>query len=463
MAITKIHPIKTTLDQSIDYICNPKKTDGEILISSYRCGYKTAALEFQNTKEFNNSQCKNLARHLIQSFMPGEVTPTLAHQIGQELCDKHLQGKYEYVMTTHIDKEHVHNHIIFNNVNYHDGKAYASNKRSYRQIREISDAICQSNGLSIATGSSDNQIGSVHKGYSYKEYQERKRGNSYKARLQTALDLAIQQAKDWDDFLSIIRASEYEIKNGKHIAFRAKGQERFTRSKTIGDNYTEERIKERIVNKESPQVKFTSSYRHHKSEVIDISSNELAAKSEAFARWLKLQNLKITSKSWNEISQKGIKDIDSLYSLFNDIYDELGALQSELKSIENETDNVITKIRQVKTYQKYKHVYTGYRKAKNPEAFFQQYESELILFESAHNTLLDGKTNRTPVPSLIELKEKHKHFMKAASSTKTKLATQQETISEINQLRANLETYLKSERNEGTLKSIPEYDRRKSK
>ncbi len=109
MAVTKIHPIKTTLDLSINYICDPAKTNNEILISSHGCGYKTAAIEFAKTKELTNSQCKNLARLLIQSFMPGELTPEEAHQIGKALCEKHLDGRHEYVLTTHVDKGHIHN------------------------------------------------------------------------------------------------------------------------------------------------------------------------------------------------------------------------------------------------------------------------------------------------------------------------------------------------------------------
>ncbi|MBN2797417.1 MAG: relaxase/mobilization nuclease domain-containing protein, partial [Clostridia bacterium] len=237
MAITKIHPIKTTLDLSIDYICDSEKTDEQILIYSYKCGFKTAALQFANTKEIMNSQSKNLGRHLIQSFMPDEVTPAVAHQIGQELCEKHLKSKYEYVLTTHVDRGHIHNHIIFNNVSFVDGKAYISNKKSYHQIRNQSDELCSQHGLSVIAG----DLKGKFNGVSYKEYQERKSGNSYKAKLQYAIDSAIKRSKDWNEFLEILKHDGYEIKPGKHISFRAINQERFTRSKTIGPDYTEDR------------------------------------------------------------------------------------------------------------------------------------------------------------------------------------------------------------------------------
>lgn len=204
MAITKIHPIKTTLEKSIDYISDQDKTDEAILISTHGCGYKTAAIEFQKTKNTSNSSCKNLARHLIQSFMPGEVSPEDAHQIGKALCEKHLEGKHEFVLTTHVDKGHIHNHIIFNNVSFFDGKAYISNKRSYHKIRAISDDLCRKSDLSIATEIEVNKYRNKINGTSYKEYQERKKGNSYKAKLQYNIDAAIRSARDWEDFLNIL-------------------------------------------------------------------------------------------------------------------------------------------------------------------------------------------------------------------------------------------------------------------
>lgn len=150
MAVTTIHPIRSTVELSIKYICNPEKTDSQILISSHGCGHKTADLDFKETWKRWNSASKIQARHLIQSFSPeDEVTPEKAHEIGKELMDKVLKGEYEYVMTTHVDKNHIHNHFIFNNVNSKTGKAYLSNKRTYRNIRDISDVLCYKNRLSV--------------------------------------------------------------------------------------------------------------------------------------------------------------------------------------------------------------------------------------------------------------------------------------------------------------------------
>ena len=149
MAITKIHPIKSTLNLAIDYITKSEKTDEKILVSSFKCHPSTAHIQFMKTREDNDTKGTVLARHLIQSFLPGEVNPIKAHEIGMELCKKILKGDYEFVLATHIDRGHIHNHIIFNNVNYKTGKCYQSNKKTYHKIRYQSDELCKENKLSV--------------------------------------------------------------------------------------------------------------------------------------------------------------------------------------------------------------------------------------------------------------------------------------------------------------------------
>ncbi len=245
MAVTKIKPIRGTVNKALAYILDPQKTDDAFYVSSYGCAARDAAAkEFEWTRNLAVQQGmqmpKVLARHLIQSFDIGEVAPEEAHEVGKQLADEWLKGKYEYVIATHIDKGHCHNHIIFNAVNYVDFHAYRSNKRTYRELRQLSDEICKEHGLSVIPPSQN-------RGMDYKEYTEAKRGTSWKQKLKQTIDRLVITAKDYDDFLRLMREAGYEIKTGKYISFRAEGQERFTRSKTIGENYTEERIKERIA------------------------------------------------------------------------------------------------------------------------------------------------------------------------------------------------------------------------
>ena len=256
MAVTKTHPIKSTLKAAIDYILNPEKTDGKLLASSFGCGLETADIEFAWTREAAGDRGTHLGRHLIQSFAVGETTPEEAHKIGMELAGAVLGGKYEFVLTTHVDKDHLHNHLIFNAVSFVDYKKYHSNKQSYHFIRRTSDRICKEHGLSVVVPGQD-------KGKSYAEYTAEKQGTSYKAKLKTAIDTLIPQVKDFDELLRRLQEMGYEIKQGKYISFRAAGQERFTRTKTLGAAYTEEAIKERMSDL-SLLIKHTTTYRQLK-------------------------------------------------------------------------------------------------------------------------------------------------------------------------------------------------------
>ena len=177
MAVTKIKPIKSTLSKALDYIENPDKTDGKMLVSSFGCSYETADIEFGYTLSQALDKGNNLAFHLIQSFEPGEVDYQKAHEIGKQLADAVTKGQHEYVVTTHIDKGHIHNHIIFCAVNFVDHHKYNSNKRSYYGIRNMSDKLCRENGLSVVVP------GKGSKGKSYAEYQAEKTGTSWKGKL----------------------------------------------------------------------------------------------------------------------------------------------------------------------------------------------------------------------------------------------------------------------------------------
>ena len=203
MAITKIKPIRGTVNKALAYILDPQKTDDQLYVSSYGCAASDAAAkEFEWTRSLAVQQGmqmpKVIARHLIQSFAVDEVSPEQAHEIGKQFADEWLKGKYEYVIATHIDKGHCHNHIIFNAVNYVDFHAYRSNKKTYREMRHLSDEICAEHGLSVIPPSQG-------KGMDYKEYTEAKRGTSWKQKLKQTIDRCVITSKDYDEFLKLMQ------------------------------------------------------------------------------------------------------------------------------------------------------------------------------------------------------------------------------------------------------------------
>ena len=205
MAYTKIHAIKATVDKAIDYICNPEKTDEKMFVSSYACSPETAAYDFKYTLDHCRENSPNKAYHLIQAFAPGEVGFEEAHHIGKELADKLLEGKYSYVVTTHIDKEHVHNHIIFCAADNIEHNKYHDCKQSYYHIRKLSDELCKEHNLSVI-------IPGAQRGKKYKEWQSNKNGSAWKTQIRKDINFCIKSASTYEEFLLLMRAKGYEIK-----------------------------------------------------------------------------------------------------------------------------------------------------------------------------------------------------------------------------------------------------------
>ncbi len=213
MAYTKIHAITATVNKTVDYICNPAKTDESILISSYGCNPETAAYDFKFALSKTSQSDKNKAYHLIQSFLPCKVSYKEAHQIGVELADKLLEEKYSYVVSTHIDKGHVHNHIIFcaaDNVNH---EKYHDCKKTYYNIRNLSDNLCREHELSVITPSEKLlSAKGASKVKTYKEWQAAKNGSAWKEQLKSDIDEAIKTATIYENCIELNLAKGYEVK-----------------------------------------------------------------------------------------------------------------------------------------------------------------------------------------------------------------------------------------------------------
>ena len=437
MAVTKIKAIRGTLSKALAYIMNPEKTDEKMLISSYGCATETAAQEFEWTRKIAEQQGMNpvkiIARHVIQSFDVGEVSPELAHEIGKQFADEILDGKYEYVLTTHIDKGHVHNHLIFNAVDFVDHHAYKSYKRIYYDMREVSDRLCKENGLSVIPPSQG-------KGMSYKEYTEAKRGTSWKQKLKQTIDRNIIMAKDYDEFLKLMQDAGYEIKPGKYISFRAEGQDRFTRAKTIGENYTEERIKERIQSR-NPRRRQMQTARKGVSLIIDIQNSIKAQESKGYEHWAKINNLKEAAKTLNYLSENNLLQYEDLEKKVEDIHSSYARTGDDLKRIEARLREVQPLLKNIANYRKLKPVYDAYMKAKDKSAFRAKHEAELVIFEAAKTTLLAMQDDQK-LPSLKALQAEQQRLNEEQQRLYDERAKLKKEAKQIDTIKANVDSYL---------------------
>lgn len=437
MAVTKIKAIRGTLSKAIAYILNPEKTDEKLLVSSYGCASETAAREFEWTRRIAEQKGMNpvriIARHVIQSFEIGEVTPELAHEIGKQFADEILGGKYEYVLTTHIDKDHVHNHLIFNAVDFVDYHAYKSYKRIYYDMREVSDRLCKENGLSVIPPSQN-------KGMGYKEYTEAKRGTSWKQKLKQTIDRLVITAKDYDDFLRLMQEAGYEIKTGKYISFRAEGQERFTRSKTIGENYTEERIKERIAGR-TPRRSQRQTTPKGISLIGDIQERIRLIDSKGYEHKAKLTILKEAARTLSYLTENNLLQYADLEKKVEDVHSSYDRTGKELKVVEARLREVQPLIKNISNYQRLKPVYDAFQKAKDKPGFKAKHEAELVIFEAARSTLLAMQDDEK-LPSLKTLQAEQQRLLEEQQRLYDERAKLKKEVKQIETIKSNVDTFL---------------------
>ena len=462
MAVTKIHPIKTTLKKAIDYICNGDKTDDEIYVTTQLCSRENAHKEFELTKKQFNSRTKTLAHYLIQSFVPEEVSFEEAHQVGIELCEKILEGKYEYVLATHIDKDHIHNHIIFNSIDVDEGKIYHSYYGSYMNIRNQSDRLCNEHGLSVIDQETQREINEIkrRKFVNWYDWNEDKKGSSYKSRLQFDIDRTIKQSINWQGFLSKMESYGYEIKYGKHIAFRSKNQQRFTRAKTIGANYTEERIKDRILNKDKEL-----------GNIIDIKNSQKVKSSKGYEHWVTKHNLKTAASTLVEIRNKGFNSIEELERGISRISIEKNELKREFDKLSLEQKRIKEVVKHIQICISKREHYEGYRKNPNDRIYMMMNRKDVEAYQKAYEEIDIFLKQFPHLRHMVlgELKTKSgKNLFRKLNEHSKELQAKQEEIAkkynalsvkyeELEHLKVNMNEYLgrdKREKRESVIEKI---------
>ena len=370
MAVTKIHPIKSSLRSALTYVLEGKKTSQGLLVSSFACSPETADIEFNFTLSHCMDKGNNLAFHLIQSFKPGETDPETAHKIGIELANRFLKNQYEYVLSTHVDKDHIHNHLIFCAANFLDHRKFVSNRRSYYQIRKLSDRLCQDFGLSVV-------IPSEEKGKAYKEYLSHQTGTSWKTDLRRAIRQASKHSQSYEEFLFRLTLSGYETKQNQGILFRKIGQQRFVKGGTLGSLYSLEQIKKNFLQKQTLENKSKTS--EFLPSIIDIDANLKAMKNKGYTRSLEIKNLKAISKSLLFLEEQGIYTVGSLDNKLREVKDEFEATRQEIKKLEDK----ISKLSEIA-----KHIRTIEEITKNSKTNMANLtQSEQIILRSSNKAL----------------------------------------------------------------------------
>ena len=402
MAYTKIRNIKTTLNKAIDYITNPTKTSNGKFVYGYNVTPKTASIEFsftekiaQNIKGDYKRENGNLAYHIIQSFDYNDIiTPEEALEIGKKTVEKFTDGKYEYVIATHIDRTCIHNHIIFNAVSNIDYKRFNSEPyKTIAKLHKVSDLVCEEKGLTILKAQKNDSK-------SYYEWLMDKQGLSWKKTLKNIIDKNITNAKTFDEFINLMKNDKYEIKQGKYLAFKCEGQERYIRCYKLGNSYSEEMIKSRIENKS--KFIFNRQTVSRKPLPLNILLM-LKSRKQAITNIKDIAGLILKlEKEYNIKTMKDIKTEKGLYSIkYNEIKRDVKILEEKIKNLQENQRNILI-------YLKYKNINDSYKKSFNKKNFYEKHESELILFESAEKSI-----NNIDIENIETLRDNNEENIKS--------------------------------------------------
>lgn len=395
MAITKIREIHQTLDKAISYICNPEKTKGMLLVDSFRCSPEMAAAQMELTASFGTGLGNRKAYHLIQSFDPDDdITPEKAMEIGRQYADLVTGGKYEYVIATHNDGKHIHNHIIFNAVSCEDYRKYHHANEDVQRIRDLSDQLCRENNLSVIERTSG------RKGKNHEEY---KSGDSWRERLADLIDTVILESQSLDDFLEKMELEGVTVRKGKHISFKCEllGQERACRGKSIGPGYTEEAIHARIARDEkflsenhlkSPEEmrawkerrKVPPRSRQPQKErvekirtLIDIKEPMESGKGMAYINKLQKVNIGNFVRFMNFMQDHNLLGADDLAAYERNQKVQILTLQKELDAKILQRKAQQKKYECVRDYVQYKRKYIEYRRGGSQADFRNLHQGEI--------------------------------------------------------------------------------------
>ena len=448
MAVTKIHPIKSTLKKALDYIENPVKTNEKILVSSFACSYETADIEFELLLSQAMQKGNNLAHHLIQSFAPGETTPEQAHEIGRQLADEVLQGKYPYVLTTHIDKGHVHNHIVFNSTSIDGTRKFKNFWLSSIALQRVSDLVCLENGLSVITP---------------KPYRERAKRTDYPRRVKYRdvlcedIDAVLQKKPEsFEAFLQELKALDYEIKCGKHISVKGKNQARFIRLTSLEEGYTEAELRAHFLGQQEHKPREKRNYHTDVRPfnlVIDIQS-KLKSKGVGYQRWASVYNLKQMSKTLLFLRDHKIENMEQLNQLVQQQTAKRDALLSSIQQSEKRLAEIGTLKKHIINYAKTRDTYVAYRKANPREKsrFRAAHEAELLLHEAAKRAFDEFGEKKLPTVKTLQAEYSDLLVKKKAAYEDYKRLRKENQ--ELQTVKANVDALLRIEQ-------VQEYQREK--
>ena len=427
--INKGKTIAQCLADRTDYSQNAEKTNGGEYISSYECDPETVDQEFLLSKRQylqitgRTQEHDVIAYQIRQSFKPGEITPEEANEIGFELAMRFTKGKHAFLVATHIDKAHIHNHIIYNSTTLDCLHKFRDFRRSGLAVQRLSDMICLEHGKSVIQP---------------KPYKERAKRTDYPRRpchrddIRQAIDRALlKQPKDFEELIRLLMEAGFEYKGGKQPSLRGKDGGRFLRFRSLGEGYTVEDLKAALAGKERPLAKIGKQQNHRRTLDLPINIQEklAAGKGAGYERWAKVYNLKASAKAILFLQEKDIHTMEQLREKTEDITRRSHELLDFVKQSENRLAEIAILRKHIVNYAKTRETYVAYRKAGYSRKFYEAHREALTLHKAAKEAF-----DQLEIKKIPKVKELNAEYAKVLESKK-------KTYAEYREVRAEMQDY----------------------
>ena len=447
MATTKITSIKSTESKALAYIADPKKTDNGRLIYTFCCDENPikASKDFNDIRATGTGRNTVLSRHMIISFLPGEIIPERALEVGKEICDKLLENQYQYYLAVHQDKKHIHIHCIFNNVNMIDGYTFNSHKdqgakqnRAWKKLRNITDEVCRKHLLSVVLKPE------YSKGKSHYEWEMKQQNMSWKSMLKKEIDKVIRESENFDDFLTKCKEHGIEaVYNPEHkidLKFRLKGQQRFTRAKTLGWFYESKQIPKRIS-----MLKGT--YAYVPRTKIRVTTTPEIQDKKYLKNYLDVQNMNEVSRALDTAAKYGVEKSE-IESAALSAFMERGTLAEDINKLSTEIEDISAQIKVLKGIEKYRPIademenLTGFKRRK----YLKEHSTELNEYTELQQKLKQWYPEGVVAPPSKDMEEYKNALIKERSEKSAQYKAVKTKADDLAKAQKTIEEYLRNER-----------------
>ena len=432
------------LKSRTDYAQDPEKTEQGELVSSYECSPLTVDEEFMLSKRQyelatgRRQRSDVIAYQIRQSFKPGEITAEEANKVGYELAMRFTKGKYAFIVATHTDREHIHNHIIYNSTALDSTRKFRDFLLSGLAVQRLSDLICLEHQLSV-----------IEK----KPYRERQKRTLYPPKesnrdhLCSVLDnILAEKPKGYEDFLQKLEQQGYEVKRGKYTSVKGKRQKRFIRFRTLGTGYSEEELKAVIAGE--------AEHRPHQKQppkekpfnlLVDVQAKLAEGKNIGYARWAKKYNLKEMSKTLIFLQEKKIGSIEEMQERVDAATARYHELGDSIKAAETRMTEIAVLRTHIVNYAKTRPVYDAYRKAGYSKRFLENHRAEITLHKAAKTAFDEAKLKK--LPKVKELDAEYSKLLTEKKAAYPDYRKAKDEMQELLRAQRNVELFFAEEKN----------------